>query len=44
MGHSSIIRLSIIYTFYNTQTKIVYRVKAVIDDVAENIAEQHIDS
>lgn len=31
----------IIYAFYNTQTKIVYRVKAVIDGVAENIAEQH---
>lgn len=31
----------IIYAFYNTQTKTVYRVKAIIDGVSEDMAEQH---
>lgn len=29
-----------IYAYYDTQTKIVYRVKAIVDGVSENIAEQ----
>lgn len=29
-----------IYAYYDTQTKIVYRVKAVVSGVSENIAEQ----